>query len=445
MWILESNQNHATIQTDGVSTALPASMGMGGGYVPMVAGSAISFHTMKPLANTLVLNDQGGAQMSISYDVTSTLREQMKHHEPLVMESVIPFDTTQITSPDNWSHPHPGDPMHPLAAGAHPPSIAFTQNQREEIRDAGREPRSDAVRGVYSIQGVGATSTVNGSNVFVNKDVCFTINTVDVHAVAFNQNHAVYDARGNGDGSLAPTITGDHQNRVTDYTALVSTYQDVTGTLNPGAHPGSYNGQDAYNDMLVTCFQNTGHGWWDKSDCGATVRTPSGGGAGEANIVAAVGCLNGTENNNVNGTLQAKSTGGIGVNFQNVCRTGSIVRRLTPLECERLQGFPDGWTDIGEWVDSKGKTHKDADSPRYKALGNSIALPFWCWLARRISAQYERPVTMASLFDGIGGFPLAFERSGGKAVWASEIEEFPIAVTKKRFPEERRRINAEDD
>ena len=113
----------------------------------------------------------------------------------------------------------------------------------------------------------------------------------------------------------------------------------------------------------------------------------------------------------------------------------SIVRRLTPLECERLQGFPDGWTDIGEWIDSKGKRHKEADSPRYKALGNSIALPFWEFLARRICAQYERPVTMASLFDGIGGFPLAFERAGAKAVWASEIEEFPIAVTKLHFPE----------
>ena len=115
----------------------------------------------------------------------------------------------------------------------------------------------------------------------------------------------------------------------------------------------------------------------------------------------------------------------------------SVVRRLTPLECERLQGFPDGWTDIGEWIDSKGKKHKDADSPRYKALGNSIALPFWEYLARRICAQYERPVTMGSLFDGIGGFPLCWENANGKgtAVWASEIEEFPIAVTKLRFPE----------
>lgn len=116
----------------------------------------------------------------------------------------------------------------------------------------------------------------------------------------------------------------------------------------------------------------------------------------------------------------------------------SVVRRLTPLECERLQGYPDGWTDIGEWTDSKGKKHKPADSPRYKALGNSIALPFWKVLLKRISAQYERDATLGSLFDGIGGFPYLWEQINGKgsAVWASEIEEFPIAVTKRHFPEE---------
>ena len=114
-----------------------------------------------------------------------------------------------------------------------------------------------------------------------------------------------------------------------------------------------------------------------------------------------------------------------------------IVRRLTPLECERLQGFPDGWTDIGEWVDTKGKKHKEADSPRYKALGNSIALPPWKWVLKRLCACYERDATMASLFDGIGGFPLIWEQLNGKGtcLWASEIEEFPMAVTKVRFGE----------
>ena len=113
------------------------------------------------------------------------------------------------------------------------------------------------------------------------------------------------------------------------------------------------------------------------------------------------------------------------------------VRRLTPLECERLQGYPDGWTDIGEWVDGKGKKHKSSDAARYKALGNSIALPPWRWVLKRISGNYNRRATMASLFDGIGGFPLIWEETNGKGscLWASEIEEFPITVTKKRIGE----------
>lgn len=118
--------------------------------------------------------------------------------------------------------------------------------------------------------------------------------------------------------------------------------------------------------------------------------------------------------------------------------TNMVVRRLTPMECERLQGFPDHWTDIGEWTDEKGKKHKDADSPRYKALGNSIALPFWDWMLRRMARYLPEGATLGSLFDGIAGFPLIWERIHGKgtARWASEIEPFPIAVTKKHFPEE---------
>ena len=113
------------------------------------------------------------------------------------------------------------------------------------------------------------------------------------------------------------------------------------------------------------------------------------------------------------------------------------VRRLTPIECERLQGFPDGWTNIGEWIDSKGKKRKASDTARYEALGKSIALPQWKWVLKRICACYEREATMASLFDGIGGFPYLWEQLNGKGscLWASEIEEFPIAVTKVRIGE----------
>lgn len=175
------------------------------------------------------------------------------------------------------------------------------------------------------------------------------------------------------------------------------TYQDVTGTLSPGAHAGSYNGQDAYNDMLV---------------CGTTP--------------------------DVAHALRAKANCAYREDAETYPVQNMVARRFTPMECERLQGFPDHWTDIGEWRDSKGKLRKPSDSPRYKALGNSIALPFWDFLAKRISAQYLRPVTMGSLFDGIGGFPLVFERHNGKgtARWASEIEEFPIAVTKLHFGED---------
>lgn len=155
-------------------------------------------------------------------------------------------------------------------------------------------------------------------------------------------------------------------------------------------------------------------------------------------LVVSVDCRNGYENNELSGTIQAKENGGQSLDYINHVRCANTVRRLTPLECERLQGYPDGWTDIGEWVDSKGKRHKEADSPRYKALGNSIALPFWKWLLKRISAQYERDATLGSLFDGIGGFPYCWERVNGKgtARWESEIEEFPVAVTKLRFGED---------
>lgn len=148
--------------------------------------------------------------------------------------------------------------------------------------------------------------------------------------------------------------------------------------------------------------------------------------------------------NNVFETLSSRmGTGGGNVPMvmesnNMIDKSNYVVRRLTPLECERLQGFPDGWTDIGDWKDSKGKLHKgDSDAPRYKALGNSIAIPFWEWMADRMVKQLgkEEP-TMASLFDGIGGFPLSYSRAGCKPVWASEIEEFPIAVTKKRFGED---------
>lgn len=224
-------------------------------------------------------------------------------------------------------------------------------------------------------------------------------------------------------GEVAPSLqarmgTGGNQ--------IPLTYQKTTGTLSPGAHAGSYNGQDAYNDMLVVSSEISPA---LRAKANDPYRTDM------AAYVASVDCRNFTEGGEINGTLQAKESEGQSLNLNNTVRQNMVVRRLTPLECERLQGFPDHWTDLGEWTDSKGKRHKDADSPRYKALGNSIALPPGKWLLKRLCGNYERDVTMASLFDGIGGFPLIWEQLNGRGtcLWASEIEEFPIAVTKRRF------------
>lgn len=191
----------------------------------------------------------------------------------------------------------------------------------------------------------------------------------------------VYDARGNGDGKIVPTITGDHENRITDYTAIAIE-------------------RKTFNEQSFSSYK--------ESDKCSTLKAKAG------NIGNGSECL-----------IAEKAI-------------RWIIRRLTPVECERLQGYPDGYTDIGDWTDRKGKKHKYADSPRYKALGNSIALPQWFWLMQRMRPYLKEKPTLGSLFDGIGGFPLVWQKSYGEgtARWASEIEEFPMAVTKRRFGEE---------
>lgn len=77
-------------------------------------------------------------------------------------------------------------------------------------------------------------------------------------------------------------------------------------------------------------------------------------------------------------------------------KTGYVVRRLTPTECERLQGFPDGWTDIKKkCVKTKDgykavDVEETPDTPRYKAMGNSMAVPCMAWIGERIKKAEER-------------------------------------------------------
>ena len=86
-----------------------------------------------------------------------------------------------------------------------------------------------------------------------------------------------------------------------------------------------------------------------------------------------------TASENVAGTVQR---GGSGGRHDGVMQPDMSVRRLTPTECERLQGFPDNWTRIPY-------RNKDADAcpdgPRYKALGNSMAVNVMRWIGQRIA------------------------------------------------------------
>lgn len=258
----------------------------------------------------------------------------------------------------------------------------------------------------FCIAGNAVDRETNQNGTGVKENIALTLNTVDRHAVAYKvpvlndqgggkmdvsydmvgtlranakgHDPIVFDARGNGDGRIVPTITGDHESRITDYTAIAV------------EHAGCLTPWDVQSRRIFSEY-----GKWP--------------------------------------ALYSGEGGGHGYVFT----LRWIVRRLTPMECERLQGYPDGWTDIGEWVDTKGKKHKPADGPRYKALGNSIALPQWFWIAQKMRPYVGDSAKLGSLFDGIGGFPLVWETTygTGTARWASEIEEFPIAVTKLRFPE----------
>lgn len=296
----------------------------------------------------------GCREVEIAKTLDTSPPDPAKNQGGIAILDALPFDTTQITSPQNGSNPHFGDSCHPLTATAHPPAA-----------------------------------------------VCLNY----INPVA---EPLIYDARGNGDGITSPTVTGDHNSRVTDYTAITLQGDTVAGALLARDYKGPGRadslgrvialpvGADLYNGTLT-------------GDKAVTLTTATG--QGGANTGPSV--------------------------IEKIIRW--IVRRLTPTECERLQGYPDGWTDLGEWIDSKGKAHKDADTPRYKALGNSIALPQWYYVLGGIADRLPDNATLGSLFDGIGGFPYVWAQlhAGRKelCVWASEIEEFPIAVTKKWFPE----------
>lgn len=154
-----------------------------------------------------------------------------------------------------------------------------------------------------------------------------------------------------------------------------------------------------------------------------------------------------------------------------------IVRRLMPMECGRLQGFPDGWGEIEQLTADmpeetaafwrqvyttdcaiKGKKPQKSilekpdklaawhnglhtDSAEYKMWGNGMALPNALFFVQRAVARVAidtgkgaANVKLGSMFDGSGTMPLCAAMCGAQPVWASEVEPYPIAVTKTHLP-----------
>ena len=227
----------------------------------------------------------------------------------------IPFDTTQMTSPKNYSSPKPGDPCHPLAAGAHPPAIAFAQNTRDEVRLISGDGQT-----------VGALAAQPGMK--QTTYLAMTIPLQDGRDLDKKQN-------GLGVGSIGdPAYTLD--------TLGQQAVATVTGTLSSRATAGGGLGTD---------FEVAG--------------------GLQPTITDARGIGNGC----VSPTLRAKETLN---DYTPLCTQPTMaVRRLLPVETERLQGFPDNWTDIY-------RKKATPDGPRYKAMGNSMAVPVMRWIGERL-------------------------------------------------------------
>lgn len=359
-----------------------------------------------------------GVRESGAFTVNTVDRHAVAYalqNQNLCIDDALPFDTTQITSKVNKSNPQWGDPCHPLAAAAHPPA-AVIRISDEEMPVQPMVLESNQVHATVTQNGI--CPTLPASMGLGGGYVPMITDHPADRPVVF-ENHA-QDARYKEAPTCSPTGY-DRWGTGGGNTPLVAVPRQVTsyGIGNGQAH--------AYASKEKSGTLDTMHD-------------------AQAVAIEYSGCLNpwDTQARRVygeDGTFPAlPSRESAGGNQQAVLagqRTRWIVRRLTPTECERLQGYPDGWTDIGEWTDTKGKKHKPADSPRYKALGNSIALPQWFWIAQKMKSYMGDGAKLGSLFDGIGGFPLVRETTYGigTARWASEIEEFPIAVTKKHFPE----------
>lgn len=269
----------------------------------------------------------GGNNTAGSIEITPALLSQAGAKYDFESETMIVFDTTQVTSPANYSNPQPGDPCHPLAAQAHVPAIA--------VRTANTSANGHGVA-------VEVTHTLDGANgqcVAIPLDLRNALRDPEKFDAQNRQGLGVGD-----DGDPSATLTKAHVHGV-----AVAFPANLSGTQCASAEDIAP-AMGAKNPTGVAYMETP----WDTQE--KRVHDVQKGLAP---------------------TLSSRSNGGGTVDGW-FTSPSMQVRRLTPVECERLQGFPDGYTDIRP----KGKP--TADGPRYKALGNSWAVPVVRWIGHRI-------------------------------------------------------------
>lgn len=189
-------------------------------------------------------------------------------------------------------------------------------------------------------------------------------------------NVVTYDARGNGEGVGHNALTGDHQNRVTDYTAIVLRNREGKpgGGKGPLLSPERSLTLGTANDQVVFMVdKQTG---LSTEGVSPTLKTDLSHQMGPILAMAS-------------GQANAEVTEGIAPSLTllheaPIAFTPGVPRRLTPVECERLMGWPDAWTDV---PDERGKPAPD--TARYKACGNGVTSPVAAWIGFRLRAALE--------------------------------------------------------
>ena len=197
-----------------------------------------------------------------------------------------------------------------------------------------------------------------------------------------------FDARGNGDGVVVNALTGDHNNRVTDYTAII--LRNREGKPGDGKGPLLSEGKrltlGTSNDQVVFMVdKQTG---LSTEGIAPTLKTDL---SHQMGPVLAPALTMGAHTDALAPTLGARDYKGPGSYLNGALQASAVVagvpRRLTPVECERLMGWPDDWTAQG--LDEQGRAYALSDTARYKACGNGVASPVAAWIGFRLREVLE--------------------------------------------------------